>query len=68
MPIETKIQPPRADVRERRERLGLTRQQLATAAGCSISMLALLEGGLRPSASLVRERIEAALADREKAA
>ena len=52
-------------LRERREQLGLTRQQIAAAAGCSLSMVALLESGFTPARSAVRERIEKALGDAE---
>lgn len=52
-------------LRERRRHVGLTRQQLAAEAGCSLSMVALLEGNYEPAHSCVRERIERALAARE---
>jgi predicted transcriptional regulator len=44
-------------IRKRRGELGLSRQQLASRVGCSMSYLALLEGGYMPGASDVLPRI-----------
>lgn len=55
-------------MRERREALGLTRQQLAQLAGCSLSMLQMLEGGYKPVTGRVMGRIEKALAKAEREA
>ena len=44
-------------IRERRNDLGLSRQQLAAQVGCSMSYLALIEGGFTPHASDVLSRI-----------
>lgn len=41
--------------------LGLSRQQLASDAGCSMSYLALIEGGFTPRESDVLPRLERAL-------
>ena len=49
------------NLRARREAAGLTRQQLAQRAGCSMSAVGLLEGGYSPSRSDVLARIEQAL-------
>ncbi|WP_372517942.1 helix-turn-helix domain-containing protein [Solirubrobacter phytolaccae] len=49
-------------VREQRRAAGLSQQQLATRAGCSVSMVRLVESGYRPEGpSAVLGRIEAAL-------
>ncbi len=55
-----------SDLRQDRERAGLTRQELATASGCSMSMLGLLEAGYDPERSAARERIEAVLDELER--
>lgn len=54
-------------LRERRQRAGLSQQRLAELAGCSVSMLRLLEGGMRPAESEVLPRVEALLAEHEAA-
>ncbi len=49
-------------IRDRRRTLGLSQQRLAEAAGCSLSMVRLLEAGYVPSPdSAVAARIAAAL-------
>ena len=53
------------DLRERRERLGLSQRRLASFAGCSISTLRLVEHGWRPAQSDVVERIERVLTEYE---
>lgn len=55
-------------MRKRREALGLTRQQLAALADCSLSMLQMLEGGYTPSTGQVVGRVEKALAEAEQKA
>jgi len=50
-------------LRDRRLQAGLSQQKLAQAAGCSIAMVRLLEGGFTPSRSAVLERVLAVLAD-----
>lgn len=52
-------------LRERRLLLGLTRQQLAAAAECSLSSIALFEGGYSPLYSQTRDRVEQALDELE---
>jgi predicted transcriptional regulator len=54
-------------LRERRTSLGLTQQQLAHLASCSLAHLQLLERGYEPTRSDVRERVLAVLRDRENA-
>lgn len=49
------------DLRARRRRLGISQQQLAVAAECSLSMVRLLEGGYAPPRSPTRERVERVL-------
>lgn len=44
-------------LRDRRLEAGLSQQKLAHAAGCSIAMVRLLEGGFTPSRSAVLSRI-----------
>lgn len=54
------------DLRSRRDACGLTRQAVAHEAGCSLSMLQMLESGYRPSGeSAVLDRVEAVLAGHE---
>lgn len=55
-------------IRERREALGITRQQLASLAECSMTMLQMLEGGYTPTTGLVAGRVEKALAEAEQKA
>jgi transcriptional regulator with XRE-family HTH domain len=50
------------DLRTRRLAAGLTRQQLAERAGCSMSTVGLLEGGWTPRHSDVLARLDAVLA------
>lgn len=54
-----------AGIRERRDRAGITRQQLAEAAACSISHLANLERGITLRYSDVLPRVLAALDELE---
>jgi transcriptional regulator with XRE-family HTH domain len=49
------------DIRERRLAAGLSRQALAERCGCSMSYIAQIESGLRPTTSDVLARVEAAL-------
>jgi len=49
-------------IRQQREALGLSRQQVAYHAECSLGSVQALEDGYSPRRSAVRERIEAALA------
>jgi transcriptional regulator with XRE-family HTH domain len=49
-------------LRARRERAGLSRQQLGQLAGCSVSFVQLVETGFSPRVSPTRERIERVLA------
>ena len=54
-------------LRERRRRVELTQQALADLAGCSRSMVRLLEGGYEPPRrSAVRKRIERVLDELER--
>ncbi len=55
-----------ANLRETRERLGITRAQLAGLVGCSPTSLANIEDGAVPKRSGVLERAIAALAEREE--
>jgi transcriptional regulator with XRE-family HTH domain len=48
-------------IRERRMAAGLSRQALAERCRCSISYIAQIESGLRPSTSDVLPRVEATL-------
>jgi transcriptional regulator with XRE-family HTH domain len=50
-------------IREQRLAAGLSQLDVAAAAGCSVSMAALLDRGYRPRHSAVLHRIEAALDD-----
>lgn len=50
-----------SSVRERRDALGLTRQQIAQLANCSISGVAVIEAGDAPSRSKILTRILAVL-------
>lgn len=52
-----------ASLKERRLAAGMTRQQLAHRAGCSLAMLQMLEQGYRPARSQVLPRVEGALAE-----
>jgi predicted transcriptional regulator len=52
-------------LRERRRAAGLTQQQLAYLADCSLTHLQLLERGYTPTRSEVRKRILAALRECE---
>jgi predicted transcriptional regulator len=54
-------------VRERRDRLGLTRAELAVRADCSMSYLQVVEAGALPRLSNVMPRIEKALTELEAA-
>jgi predicted transcriptional regulator len=49
-------------IQSRRRELGLSRQELASRAGCSMSYLALIEGGFMPHESSVLPRVLSALA------
>ena len=44
-------------LRERRQRAGISRQQLAALAQCSVSVLQLMETGYSPRRSAVRDRV-----------
>lgn len=60
--METNTNPDTAGgLRERRLAVGLTQQQLAYLAGCSLTHLQLLERGYSPTRSRVRNRVLAAL-------
>lgn len=52
-----------SDLRQRRDAAGLSQQSLAHLAGCSLSMVRVLERGTGPAASGVLARIESVLAD-----
>jgi predicted transcriptional regulator len=49
------------DLSARRRRLGLSQQQLATAAECSLSTVRLFESGYAPRRSPTRKRVERVL-------
>jgi transcriptional regulator with XRE-family HTH domain len=51
----------RGGIREQRLAAGLSQLDVAAAAGCSVSMAALLDRGYRPRHSAVLARIEAVL-------
>ncbi len=53
-------------IRERRIRLGLTQQELAELAGCSIAMVRLLDKDYAPENSPTRDRVEAELVKQEE--
>jgi predicted transcriptional regulator len=55
-------------LRDLRSRRGITQQRLAELAGCSLSMVRVLEGGLLPKRSDVLGRIVSVLNDEEIAA
>src|SRR4051812_40580259 len=55
------IEQPGAILRAERRAAGLSQQRLAERAGCSISMIRLLEAGYSPEASDVLERVATAL-------
>jgi predicted transcriptional regulator len=57
-----------ADLRARREQVGLTRTRLAGLAGCSPTTLANIEDGAVPKHSEALERALAVLADHERKA
>jgi transcriptional regulator with XRE-family HTH domain len=64
--VETNVNPDTAgELRERRLAAGLTQQQLANLADCSLTHLQLLERGYRPTRSEVRTRVLAALREHE---
>jgi len=48
-------------LRERREKLGLTRMDLARLAGCSLTYAQILEAGLTPKYGHVLPRVERVL-------
>lgn len=52
-----------SDLRQRRDAAGLSQQSLAQLAGCSLSMVRVLERGIGPAHSDVLARIESVLAD-----
>ena len=58
----------RGGIRLRRTALGLSQEALARRAGCSTSMVKLLESGYQPSASDVLPRIVSILNDNGSAA
>lgn len=49
------------ELRDRRKRAGLSQQALAEIAGCSVSIVRLLESGYDPPRSAVRDRLDALL-------
>jgi predicted transcriptional regulator len=55
-----------AELRQTRERVGLTRAQLAGLAGCSLSMLGAIEAGAVPRRSPTLDRVRAVLTDAER--
>jgi predicted transcriptional regulator len=55
-------------IADRRKELGLSQQELARLAGCSIAAVRLFEGGWTSDRSKVLTKIEAVLAKREEAA
>jgi len=56
--METNVNPDAArGLRERRLAAGLTQQQLANLADCSLTHLQLLERGYKPTRSEVRARV-----------
>jgi transcriptional regulator with XRE-family HTH domain len=57
-----------AQLRARRDMLGVSRARLAGLAGCSVSALALIEQGAVPRRSAVLERAFSVLADLEREA
>lgn len=61
MPTTTTSPSVGLDLRARRERLGLTRYQLAAQVGCSLTTVANIEAGIVPRSSSVLPRILAAL-------
>lgn len=54
-----------SDLRQRRLDAGLSQQRLAELARCSVQMVRVLEGGMRPTSSAVLSRIELVLAEHE---
>jgi transcriptional regulator with XRE-family HTH domain len=52
---------PVGGLRAERRAAGLSQERLAQLAGCSVSMVRLLESGYRPESSHVLDRIAAAL-------
>lgn len=62
------VSPQPGALRELRHRNGLSQQQLATIAGCSMSYVKLLEAGYTPSTGDVLPRIMRTLNDYEPAA
>jgi transcriptional regulator with XRE-family HTH domain len=56
------------ELKARRQHLGLTLNQVASAAACSPAFLQMLEGGYRPTRSAVLPRVEAVLNDPAPAA
>lgn len=55
-----------SELRAARERIGLTRAQVARLADCSLAQLGNLEAGAIPHRSAVLERVYAVLADRDE--
>lgn len=56
-----------SDLRQRRLDAGLSQQRLAELARCSVQMVRVLEGGMRPTSSAVLGRIELVLAEHGQA-
>lgn len=52
-------------IRERRKQLGLSQQELAQRAQCSLASVSMFDRGLEPEHSPVRERVIAVLAELE---
>ncbi|MBN1608661.1 MAG: helix-turn-helix domain-containing protein [Polyangiaceae bacterium] len=65
MSVETKSAP--GGIRKARQRAGLSQQRLAELAGCSVSMVALLDGGYEPAQSNVLTRVLEVLNDDDPA-
>jgi len=63
--METNTNTGGGDLRERRLAVGLTQQQLANLADCSLTHLQLLERGYSPTHSQVRARVHTVLHEHE---
>ena len=68
MSTPTLLRPSAVAIRDRRAALGISQQRLAELAGCSLSMVRLLDRGYAPEASAVLDRINSILNDVEPAA
>jgi transcriptional regulator with XRE-family HTH domain len=65
--MTTKANAGNSGLGEQRRAVGISQQELARRAGCSISIVGLLERGYRPSQSDVLERVLAVLNANEPA-